>query len=103
MPPRREDSRRSVLCGKRVLYPKRSRLLTVRRELNTMSPTPTSADPLVPPETSPTPVANPAIPTLDDLERLMPEERRVFRGVDWDFYERLLDLVGERAGIRIAF
>src|SRR5262245_8790303 len=69
----------------------------------TMPTTPTSADPLVPPESSTTRVASPAIPTLEDLERLAPEERRVFRGVDWEFYERLHDVVGKRRWFRIAY
>ena len=46
---------------------------------------------------------SPAVPTLDELDRLKPGERRVFRGVDWDFYERLHDVVGERPWFRIAF
>jgi hypothetical protein len=46
-------------------------------------PTTSAANPLVPPEPSPAPPASPAVPTLDELERLMQDDSRVFRGVDW--------------------
>ncbi len=51
----------------------------------------------------PMPAAPRGLPTLDEIESLTPGERAVFRGVDWDFYERLHDLVGERPALRIAF
>ena len=68
-----------------------------------MSTTPTTADPLVPAESSPTPPASPSVPTLDDLERLAPEERRVFRGVDWAFYEQVLQAHWGRRWLQVAF
>lgn len=66
-------------------------------------PTTPTVDHPVPPEPSPATTVIPAVPTLEEIERLKPEERRVFRGVDWDFYERLQEVVGERPGLRIAF
>jgi Uma2 family endonuclease len=49
------------------------------------------------------PPANHAIPSLDELYQMRPDVPRVFRGVDWDCYERFLDLVGDRPGFRMAF
>jgi Uma2 family endonuclease len=43
------------------------------------------------------------VPTLDEIGRLKPGERRVFRGVDWRFYERVHEVVGLNRGLRIAF
>jgi Uma2 family endonuclease len=70
--------------------------------METMSTTPTTADPTVPTE-SPMPPISPSVPTLDELERLAPGESTVFRGVDWNFYERVSEIVGERPRIRIAY
>lgn len=67
-----------------------------------MSTTPT-IDPLVPPEPAQTPPANPAVPALDEIESLAPEERMVYRGGDREFYEKLLEIVDEDPGIRIAY
>lgn len=78
-------------------------MLTASRGLKTMSTTPTSADPLVPPETPPTPAAGLSVPTLDELYRLTPGEITVFRGVDWDFYQRLLEVAWGRKWLRIAY
>lgn len=47
--------------------------------------------------------AMPAVPMLEEIGRLRPGERLVFRGVDWGFYERLHRIIGERPGLRIAF
>src|SRR6185312_777807 len=69
----------------------------------TMSTTPTSAEPLVSPESPPVPVGGPSVPTLDELDTLMLDERRVFRRVGWGFYERLLNVVGERPWFRTAY
>jgi Uma2 family endonuclease len=66
-------------------------------------PTTPTADPLVPAESSPTPSATPPVPTHDELGRLKPGEPMVFRGVDWGFYERVLDVVGVWPGLRIAY
>jgi Uma2 family endonuclease len=68
-----------------------------------MMPTTPTTEPLIPPEPLPAPPTTPAVPTLDQLEALTPDERQVFRGVDWDFYERVLDVVGERPRFRIAY
>ncbi len=45
----------------------------------------------------------PALPTIDEIESLTPGERAVFRGVDWGFYMRRHDVVGERPWLRIAY
>jgi Uma2 family endonuclease len=45
----------------------------------------------------------PAVPTLDEIMRLKPGERRVYRGVDWGFYERVHEVVGPSRWLRIAF
>ncbi len=55
------------------------------------------------PEPLSAPPAMPAIPSLDELYQMTPDVRQVYRGVDWDFYERLHEVVGERPGIRIAY
>jgi Uma2 family endonuclease len=71
----------------------------------TMKTTPTA--PTIDPGTIPEPLSAPpamsAIPSLDDLYQMEPDVRRVFRGVDWDFYERLSDVVGERPGVRLTY
>jgi Uma2 family endonuclease len=66
-------------------------------------PTTPTAEPLVPPEPSPTAPMTPAVPTLDEIAQLEPGERRAFRNVDWDFYLRVHDVVGECPSLRIAF
>jgi Uma2 family endonuclease len=71
--------------------------------MKTMSTTPTTADPLVPPQPSSAPPASPSVPTLDDLERLPPGECRVFRGVDWEFYQQVLEVAWGRRWLRVAF
>jgi Uma2 family endonuclease len=71
----------------------------------TMKTTPTTPtiDPGTIPEPLSAPPAPPAILSLDELYQMEPDVRRVFRGVDWNFYERLLDVVGERPSVRIAY
>src|SRR5262245_35409127 len=66
-------------------------------------PTTPTTDPLVTPEVPPMPTASAAVPTFDEIAALAPDERKVFRGVDWDFYKRVGDVVGERPWIRIAY
>ena len=46
-----------------------------------------------------------AIPTLEELERLtaVPERRVVYRGVDWSFYERLVDSIPEAVNIHVDY
>lgn len=68
-----------------------------------MPTTPTAADSLFPPESPATPGANPAVPTLDELECLTPGEGKVFHGVDWDFYERVVEVAWGRKWLRIAY
>jgi Uma2 family endonuclease len=79
--------------------------LPTRTEGMTMKTTPTTPtiDPGTIPEPLSAPPATPAIPSLDDLYQMEPDVRRVFRGVDWEFYERLHEVVGERPSIRIAY
>ena len=45
------------------------------------------------------------VPTLAELERLtaVPERRVVYRGVDWSFYEQLVDSIPESSPIRVAY
>jgi Uma2 family endonuclease len=66
-----------------------------------MPTTPTTGS-VVPAESASASLASPAVPTLVELEGLAPGERRVFRDVGWDFYERLHDVIGERPSFRIA-
>jgi Uma2 family endonuclease len=52
-------------------------------------------------------VTNPSagVPTLDEIRRLtaVPERRVVYRGVDWSFYEQLVDSIPESSPIRVAY
>lgn len=66
-------------------------------------PTTPTTDPMVPAEPSLGQPSVPAVPTLEEIGRLKPGERRVFRGVDWGYYLRLHEVVGERRWLRIAF
>ena len=45
------------------------------------------------------------VPTLKELERLtaVPEQRVVYRGVDWSFYERLVDSIPESTNIHVDY
>ncbi len=56
-----------------------------------------------PPFTVPGPFA--VVPSLDELERLtdIPDRRVVFRGVDWDFYETLVDSIPEGSNIHVDY
>jgi Uma2 family endonuclease len=51
----------------------------------------------------PGPVAH--VPSLDKLRRLtdVPDRRVVFRGVDWAFYEQLMDSIPEGSNIHVDF
>ncbi len=51
----------------------------------------------------PVPVAG--VPSLDELRRLteVPDRRVVFRGVDWAFYETLVDSIPEGAPIQVDY
>jgi Uma2 family endonuclease len=55
----------------------------------------------------PSPAAAPsrALPTLDELRAMdvEPDERVVIRGVDWDFYEQLVDSIPEDEYIRVDY
>lgn len=66
-------------------------------------PTTPATDPMTPVEPIATPPTSPSVPTLDQIRRLAPGERWVFQGVDWGFYERVHEVVGERGWLRIAF
>jgi len=45
------------------------------------------------------------VPTLEELERLtaLPERRVVYRGVDWSFYEQLVDSIPESTNIHVDY
>jgi len=45
------------------------------------------------------------VPSLDELERLtaVPDQRVVFRGVDWRFYEQLVDSIPESSNIHVDY
>jgi Uma2 family endonuclease len=45
------------------------------------------------------------VPTLEELERLtaVPEQRVVYRNVDWSFYERLVDSIPQRTNIHVDY
>jgi Uma2 family endonuclease len=45
------------------------------------------------------------VPTLEELERLtaVPERRVVFRGVNWSFYEQLVDSIPESSPIHVDY
>jgi Uma2 family endonuclease len=66
-------------------------------------PTTPTTEPRVPSDHSLAPPSRPAVPTLDEILRLEPGERWVFRGVDWAFYERVHEVVGLNRWHRIAF
>jgi Uma2 family endonuclease len=70
-----------------------------------MSTATTPTSPAAPPplELPGGPVAR--VPSLDELYRLteVPDRRVVFRGVDWDFYERLADSIPESSGIQVDY
>src|SRR5690348_7898765 len=66
-------------------------------------PTTSTLDPMLPPEPRPSAPAGPALPTLEEIRHLPPGERRVYHGVDWGFYLRLHEVIGERPWLRIAF
>lgn len=61
-----------------------------------------TSDPSVPPHFCPTPPASPTLPTYEALDGLPLGERALFRGVDWAFYERLLEVAEDRK-FQIAF
>jgi Uma2 family endonuclease len=45
------------------------------------------------------------VPSLEELERLtqVPDQRVVFRGVDWSFYEQLVDSIPEGSNIHVDY
>ncbi len=45
------------------------------------------------------------VPSLEELERLteVPEQRVVYRGVDWTFYARLVDSIPESSNIKVSY
>ncbi len=56
-----------------------------------------------PPFEVPGPVTR--VPSLEELERLteVPDRRVVFRGVDWSFYDRLVDSIPEGSNIHVDY
>jgi Uma2 family endonuclease len=56
-----------------------------------------------PPFEVPGPVTH--VPSLEELEQLtaVPDQRVVFRGVDWAFYDRLVDSIPERSNIHVDY
>ena len=56
-----------------------------------------------PPLEVPGPVTR--VPSLEEIERLteVPDRRVVFRGVDWSFYDRLVDSIPERSNIHVDY
>jgi Uma2 family endonuclease len=66
-----------------------------------MTTHPTTAVP--PPLVFSGPVAT--VPTLDEIERLtaVPERRVVYRGVDWTFYNELVDSIPETSAIHVDY
>ncbi len=51
------------------------------------------------------PVPITRVPALDELEQLtsVPDQRVVFRGVDWAFYEQLVDSIPETSNIHVDY
>jgi Uma2 family endonuclease len=45
------------------------------------------------------------VPSLEELERLteIPDQRVVFRGVDWAFYDRLVESIPESSNIQVGY
>jgi Uma2 family endonuclease len=45
------------------------------------------------------------VPSLEELERLtrVPDQRVVFRGVDWAFYDRLVESIPESSNIQVGY
>ena len=58
----------------------------------------------VPSDTLVTPLPANAVPSLEDLYRLTAQNTRVVvRGVDWAYYKRLSEVIGESSGIQLAY
>ena len=68
-----------------------------------MSTATTNTTTAPPPFEVPGPVTR--VPSLDELERLtsIPDRRVVFRGVDWDFYDRLVESIPESSNIHVDY
>jgi Uma2 family endonuclease len=45
------------------------------------------------------------VPSLEELERLteIPDQRVVFRGVDWEFYDRLVESIPDSSNIQVGY
>jgi Uma2 family endonuclease len=67
----------------------------------------TVTSPTTPEVPSPLEIPGPdrGVPSLEELGRLMsiPEQRVVFRGVDWDFYEQLVDSIPESSNVHVDY
>jgi Uma2 family endonuclease len=72
--------------------------------VKTLMSTTTHDTPTVPPALE---IAGPVtcVPSLEELELLtaIPERRVVYRGVDWAFYDRLMDSIPEGSNIHVDF
>ena len=69
--------------------------------MSTATTHPTTTAP--PPFEVPGPVTR--VPSLGELEHLtaIPERRVVYRGVDWSFYEQLVDSIPESSSIHVDY
>src|ERR1700679_2635659 len=69
-----------------------------------MMSTTTHDTPTVPPALE---IAGPVtcVPSLEELERLtqVPDRRVVYRGVDWAFYDRLVESIPESSNIHVDY
>ncbi len=67
----------------------------------------TMTTPLIPADLTPLEIPGPIahVPSLDRLYDLtaIPDRRVVFRGVDWAFYEQLVDAIPERSNIHVDY
>jgi len=66
---------------------------------------PITTNPSTVPSPSIVPFSKLSIPSLDELERMtsVPDERVVIHGVDWAFYEQLVDSIPEGANIHVDY
>jgi Uma2 family endonuclease len=67
----------------------------------------TATTPMIPEAPAPLEIPGPVarVPSLDEVYRLteVPDRRVVYRGVDWTFYERLVDSIPERSNIHVDY
>ncbi len=67
----------------------------------------TATTPTIPEAPAPLEIPGPVVrvPSLDEVYRLteVPDRRVVYRGVDWSFYEKLVDSIPERSNIHVDY